>query len=53
MISWNIYGLLFYILLLISIRIRIIKEENELIAKFKEKYENYIKETPMLIPKLK
>ena len=52
-ISWNIYGLLFYILLLISIRIRIIKEENELVTKFKEKYENYIKETPMLIPKLK
>jgi len=29
------------------------KEENKLIGKFKEKYENYMKETSMLIPKLK
>jgi len=52
-ISWNIYGLLFYILLLISIRIRIKKEEKELIAKFGVEYEKYKKITPMLIPKLK
>jgi protein-S-isoprenylcysteine O-methyltransferase Ste14 len=51
-ISWNLYGLLFLILALMAI-IRIRKEENELIAKFGEKYEKYKKETPMLIPRLK
>jgi protein-S-isoprenylcysteine O-methyltransferase Ste14 len=52
-IPWNFYGLLFFILVLIALRIRIRKEESELIAKFGKKYENYAKKTPMLIPKLK
>ena len=52
-ISWNSYSLLFFILATIGILIRIKKEENELIAKFKENYEEYAKKTPMLIPKLK
>jgi protein-S-isoprenylcysteine O-methyltransferase Ste14 len=52
-ISWNLYGLLFFILVLIALRIRIRKEEKELIAKFGEEYEKYMKETPMIIPKLK
>ena len=52
-IPWNFYGLLFFILIVIALGIRIKKEENELITKFGPKYENYAKETPMLIPKLK
>ncbi|MGF7117680.1 methyltransferase family protein [Methanobacterium oryzae] len=52
-ISWNLYGLSFFILTVLAIIVRINKEEGELIAKFGEKYEKYIKETPMLIPKLK
>ena len=51
-IPWNLYGLLFFILFLIALRIRIRKEESELVAKFGEEYEKYIKETPMIIPKL-
>lgn len=52
-ISWNLYSVLFFILALIAVRVRIRKEEIELIAKFGEKYVKYKKETPMLIPKLK
>lgn len=52
-IPWNLYGLLFFIWALLAVIVRINKEEGELIAKFGEKYEKYIKETPMLIPKLK
>lgn len=52
-IPWNLYGLLFFILVLIALRIRIRKEESELIAKFGEEYEKYAKKTPILIPKLK
>lgn len=52
-ISWNLYGLLFFILTLLALIIRIRKEERELIAKFGNEYLKYIKETPMIIPKLK
>lgn len=52
-ISWNLYGLLFFILTIIAVMIRIRKEEIELIAKFGEKYKKYKKETPMIIPKLR
>lgn len=51
-IPWNLYGLLFFILVLIALRIRIRKEESELIAKFGKEYEKYKRETPMIIPKL-
>jgi len=52
-ISWNFYGLLFFVLVLMALMIRIRKEESELIDKFGEKYVKYKKETPILIPKLK
>lgn len=52
-ISWNLFGLLFLILLILALIIRIKKEEAELVAKFGSEYRKYIKETPMLIPKLK
>ena len=52
-ISWNLYGLLFLILAILAVMVRIRKEEIELIAKFGEEYEKYMKETPALIPKLK
>ena len=52
-ISWNIYGLLFYILAIIAFIIRIKKEESELIIKFGAKYEEYKEKTPMLLPKLR
>lgn len=51
-IPWNLYGLLFFILTLVAIIIRIKKEENELIVKFGIEYLKYMKETPMIIPKL-
>ena len=51
-ISSNLYGLLFLILTLISLIVRIKKEETELIAKFGEEYKKYKKETPMIIPHL-
>ncbi len=51
-ISWNLYGLLFYILALIAFAVRIKKEEKELIIKFGDEYKKYKEETPMLIPKL-
>lgn len=52
-ISWNLYGLLCYTLILTAIIIRIKKEEKELIIKFKEKYTQYKEKTPLLMPKLK
>lgn len=51
-ISWNLYGILFFILTLMALIVRIKKEERELIAKFGEEYVKYKKETPTLIPKL-
>jgi protein-S-isoprenylcysteine O-methyltransferase Ste14 len=53
LIAGNIYGLLFFILSLIAIVTRIGKEEKELIAKFGREYEEYAKETPALIPRLR
>jgi protein-S-isoprenylcysteine O-methyltransferase Ste14 len=52
-ISWDLYGLLFFIWTVLALIIRIKKEEKELIAKFGNEYLKYIKETPMIIPKLK
>jgi protein-S-isoprenylcysteine O-methyltransferase Ste14 len=52
-ISWNLYGFLFFILVLMALIIRIRKEEMELAAKFGEEYKKYKKETPMIIPRLK
>lgn len=52
-ISGNLYGLIFFILFLISLKIRIIKEEKELILKFGDEYKKYAEKVPMLIPKLK
>lgn len=52
-ISWNSYGLLFFIINLVAVMIRIRKEESELIAKFGEEYERYRNDTPMLIPGLR
>jgi len=53
LIAGNLYGLLFLILSLVAFVTRIKKEERELITKFGEEYEEYAKETPLLIPKLK
>lgn len=50
-ISGNLYSLIFAILFIISLFIRIRKEEKELIAKFGDKYQRYKKETPALFPK--
>ncbi len=52
-ISWNLYGLLLYILVIIAFTVRIKKEEKELIIKFGNEYIKYKEEIPMLIPKLK
>lgn len=52
-ISWNLIGLLFIILTIMALIIRIKKEEKELIKKFGIEYQKYMKETPMIIPKLK
>lgn len=51
-VSWNLYGFLFFILFTLGLIIRIKKEESELILKFGEKYKEYMKKTPMLVPKL-
>ncbi|HTX61742.1 MAG TPA: isoprenylcysteine carboxylmethyltransferase family protein [Methanobacterium sp.] len=48
----NIYALLFFMLFIISIWIRIKKEEEELIKKFGDEYGIYMEEVPMLLPKL-
>ena len=50
-ISWNSYGLLLYILIIITFTVRIKKEEKELIIKFGEEYTKYKKEIQMLIQK--
>jgi protein-S-isoprenylcysteine O-methyltransferase Ste14 len=49
-ISWNILGLVFFILFIIGLVFRIKKEEKELIFKFGQQYTDYMDKTPMLIP---
>jgi len=49
LIAGNLYGVLFFILVIIALGIRIKKEERELITKFGEEYKEYSKETPLLI----
>jgi len=51
-ISWNWYGLFFFIFLVVGLIIRIKKEESELIHKFGEEYKDYMDKTPKLIPRL-
>ncbi len=46
----NFYALLFYLLFIISILVRIKKEEEELIDKFGDEYLRYKKEVGMLFP---
>ncbi len=51
-ISWNWYGLLFFVLFILGLVIRIKKEEKELITKFGDEYRDYMQKTPRLIPKI-
>jgi len=51
-ISWNWYGLLFFVLFILGLVIRIKKEEKELITKFGDEYWEYMQTTPRLIPKI-
>lgn len=48
----NFYALLFFVLFIISLMIRIKKEEEELISKFGDEYLRYKEEVGMLLPKL-
>jgi len=52
LIGGNFFSLL-YVLFLVALKARIRKEESELITRFGEEYKEYIKGTPMLIPKLR
>jgi protein-S-isoprenylcysteine O-methyltransferase Ste14 len=49
----NLYGFVFFLLLLIALGMRIRKEERELITKFGEEYKEYAEKTAILVPKLK
>ena len=51
-ISWNWYGLIFLMALVGGLIIRIKKEENNLIIKFGDEYQEYMEKTGMLIPKI-
>jgi len=53
LIGSNFYSLLFFVTLIVALIIRIRKEENALIAKFGEEYNEYARATPILIPKIK
>jgi len=50
--AWNFYALLFYVLFIISLLVRIRKEEEELIGKFGDDYLRYKEEVGMLFPRL-
>lgn len=52
LMALNILGTVFYFLFIISIHVRIKKEENELIHKFGSEYIKYKDNVPKLIPKL-
>nr|WP_280904794.1 isoprenylcysteine carboxylmethyltransferase family protein [Methanobacterium petrolearium] len=49
-ISWDLLGLVFFILFILGLVFRIKKEEKELIFKFGQQYTDYMDKTPMLIP---